>query len=68
MKRGLLRTTAIGGLFIFITLLFINLVYKTKTTNTTIIDLRTEKVKQEKDEYLIKASSEEKFMSFLPHG
>lgn len=67
MKRGLLRTTAIGGLFIFTTLLFINLVYKTKSNNTTLT--HKEQVKQEKDEYLIKASSpEEKFMSYLPHG
>jgi preprotein translocase subunit SecG len=70
MKRGLLRTTVLGASFIFVTLLFINFVYKSQHENIII--------QKEKDEFkptsipekqqLIEASAEEKFMSFLPHG
>jgi hypothetical protein len=69
MRKSTWRSTGIGALFVFVTILFINYTYQTNAKKTTTFK-KEEKSRYEtnKQEKFIQASPEEKFMTFLPHG
>jgi hypothetical protein len=75
MKRNLVRTTGIVGLFVIATLLFTQYVYyRAKNFSNAYSDKEIpynqdiERSPIDRNQYLIKASKDEKFFSFFPHG
>jgi preprotein translocase subunit SecG len=68
MKRGLFRTTAIGALFIFATILFVKFLYRNQNSNIKEKDDFELIRQQQQKQRPIEATPDEKFMSFFPHG
>lgn len=64
--RNSLRTLVIGLVFISITLIFVQHIYEANNNSKPILDQLENKVENVKS--YNEASSDEKYMSFFPHG